>query len=81
MTAARQPTTDPALSRVVPLAIFAASRPRFEALVRGFANSIEVKILIFNHLPLEQYGWDRETAKVRKLRNEPQGMVFLVERQ
>ncbi len=66
--------------RVKPLAIFAAGRERFEALIPGFSNSIQAKIAVFAELPLEENGWDRAQASVRHIRNVPEGMIWLAER-
>lgn len=66
--------------RVIPLSVFAAGRQRFEYVVRGFCGNREAKILAFRHLPLEENGWDTQSTRVRHLRNEPQGCVFLIER-
>lgn len=66
--------------RVIPRTVFAAGRQQFEFVVRGFCGNREAKILAFKHLPLAENGWSAETARCRHLRNEPQGCVFLIER-
>lgn len=68
------------LPRVLPLGVFVAGRDRFEFLVRGFANLIEAKILVFRHVPLEEHGWERDDCRIRHVRNEPKGMIFVIER-
>lgn len=78
--AAPIPAPTPDRPQVIPLAIFAAQRERFECLVRGFASPGPAKAIIFNALPLEAYGWTREGSRVRHLRNIHKGMIFLVER-
>lgn len=68
------------LPRVKPLSVFAAGRERFEFLVRGFCNVHTAKIVAFQDLPLEEYGWDRFDCRFRHIRNVPEGMVYLAER-
>lgn len=68
------------LPRFKPLAVFAAGRERFEFLVRGFCNVHTAKIVAFQDLPLEEYGWDRFDCRFRHIRNVPEGMVYLAER-
>lgn len=73
------PSVEPK-ARVIPFAVMAASKQRFEYLVRGFAGNREAKILAFRHLPLIENGWLVESTNCRHLRNEPRGCVFLLER-
>jgi hypothetical protein len=68
------------LPRVSPHSIFAAAHSRFDVTVRGVLDAREAKILIFRELPLEDHGWNFQTARIRHLRNIPAGMIFRMEK-
>jgi hypothetical protein len=74
----RDPNPECTLPKIMPSVIFAAGRDSFEFLTPGRPSPFEAKRLCFAILPLEENGWDYDTAVVEYLRLDPRGLIWRI---
>lgn len=64
-----------------PLVVFAAGRKHFDAIVRvSISNSLDAKRALFAELPLEENGWNFETAKLSRVGSRDGWPIWRLER-